>query len=784
MKKFNYVAPILLGASLFVHANEEFQVDGVLVPTAQPNTQSCISYFPVMGVVKESEDLKINSDKFKFTDDKKLILHGNVELDFPEGLLRARNAELDRENGKIKFSNKGEIFLENFYFNSDEGFLNKDDRTISLLKGTAFSKERNLIFNFSELYGQLDEQIYFKNVSMSSCSNPGKGWVLEAREIVLNSEASRGLAKNIKIKASGATIFALPLLPFATSDQRMSGFLEPSISYSSDGPDLMIPYYKVISKTSDITMASRYIAKRGPGIEINYRSLHKETNNLRNLDLIYFTNDKEYEKELLVEESSRWIYKYTDELSFNSYTLNVNWAKSSDDLVLRDIPGDITSIGYQRIQNLNQSIAFQAKLKNSILTVEHQSYQSLNPIITDGYKKSPSVNFIFSKKINGFTIQENLNISSFKADKIHGYYGYQNLNNNYLRLIENPLEGKRIFSNFSISRNIHYKGFNLSSNIGLKSINFDLSNEKDEKVTSVNVPNALLDINSIFIKNKNNVRHLLEPRLTLGYTAYKDQANNPIFDSDQISLDNELYSNDRFSGMDRIGDQSFYTLSLGYKKISEGREKISLDVSKKYFLKDRKVWIGESVTNGMDSLQFINIDESPFILEGSWMPKKNTLVSMYAGYFNKSKTMPLGGLTIKHKSHFGSFGLAKRFRRMSGDFNYEMNYSEIFGDININSNFKIIAKLKRDDGIDKNIESLIGIEYENCCLALRISGSDRNLSRYILNQEILYPHLADAWDNMIQIESKGRINFEFELKGLNSSFNKANRFLSNSLFKY
>ena len=116
MKKFNYVAPILLGASLFVHANEEFLVDGVLVPTAQPNTQSCISYFPVMGLVKESEDLKVNSDKFKFTDDKKLILDGKVELDFPEGLLRAQSAELDRENGKIKFSNNGEIFLRGFLF--------------------------------------------------------------------------------------------------------------------------------------------------------------------------------------------------------------------------------------------------------------------------------------------------------------------------------------------------------------------------------------------------------------------------------------------------------------------------------------------------------------------------------------------------------------------------------------------------------------------------------------------------------------------------------------------
>ena len=132
MKKFNYVAPILLGASLFVHANEEFLVDGVLVPTAQPNTQSCISYFPEMGLVKEMEDLKVNSEKFKFTDDKKLILDGSVELDFPEGLLRAQSAELDRENGKIKFSNNGEIFLEDFYFNANGGYLNKDDKSISL----------------------------------------------------------------------------------------------------------------------------------------------------------------------------------------------------------------------------------------------------------------------------------------------------------------------------------------------------------------------------------------------------------------------------------------------------------------------------------------------------------------------------------------------------------------------------------------------------------------------------------------------------------------------------
>jgi len=779
MKKFNYVAPILLGASLFVHANEEFLVDGVLVPTAQPNTQSCISYFPVMGLVKEMEDLKVNSEKFKFTDDKKLILDGKVELDFPEGLLRAQSAELDRENGKIKFSNNGEIFLEDFYFNADGGYLNKDDKSISLSKGMAFSNERSLIFNFLELYGQLDQKIYLKNTSMTSCANPDQGWALQAKEIILNSEEKRGLAKNVKIKAANKTIFALPYLPFATSDERMSGFLEPSISYSSDGMDMMIPYYRVISKKSDITIAPRYIAKRGPGIEMNYRSLHGNDNNFRNLDLIYFSNDDEFKDEFFDEETSRWIYKYTDKFSYGSSSINIDWSKSSDGLVLRDIPGEITSIGYQRIQNLNQNFSLNTQFNNSFLTIEHQGFQSLNPILSNGYVKSPSIDYMFLKSTNGIVISEKLNISTFKANKIHGYYGYQTINNKYLRLIENPVEGRRIFSEFSLSKYAHINGFNISSNIGLKSINYDLS-DNVQNAKNINVPNALLDISTIFIKNDGNNKYLVEPKLSLGYSAYENQQNNPIFDSDVISSNNDLFNNDRFSGMDRIGDQSFYTLSMRYKKMSLGHEKISLNLSKKYYTKDRKVWMPH--TN--NSIEAMNAKEGPMFIVASWTPNKKTSIMAYGEYFKKNKKVPLGGITLNHKFNSGSVGFAKKYRRMAGDFNDQMDYTEVFTDIDLNPNFKLIAKLKRDNENNKNVESLVGIEYENCCVALRITGTDRNLSRYILNQEILYPHLGDAWDNMIEIENKGRINFEFELKGLNSSFDKVNRLFNNSLFNY
>ena len=789
MKKLHLLA-ILLGLIFSIHSNGEFLVDNVLVQSKE-NTLSCISYVPNIGKVKKNEDLEINSDKFQITDDKRLVLYGNVTLDFPEGLLKAQNAELDRDNGKVKFSNSGEIFLTNFYFKSEDGYLNKDDNSIALNKGIAFSQERNLVFNFDKLEGNLDDTINLLEASMSSCSNPDKGWLLEADEIVLDSKTNQGLAKNIKIKAAGSTIFAFPFVPFATSDERMSGFLEPSISYSSDGIDLMIPYYKVITSKSDITFAPRHIAKRGSGLEINYRALHGEKNNYRNLDIIYFNKDDEFEKETSNYDSSRWIYKFNDELNLNHSTINIDWSKSSDDLVLRDIPGDITSIGYRRIQNLNQNISFQTRFKNTKLTIEHQGYQSLNPILTNGYKKSPALNLKYRKNINGFILSEDLDISTFKANTIHGYFGYQTMDNNYLRLIENPDEGQRIFSDLGISKIFNVNGFNVLSRVGVKSIDYNLTHSS-KKTKSINVPNALIDISSIYV-NKNGSRvNILKPRLTYGYTAYRNQDNNPVFDSNEISPDNELFINDRFSGMDRIGDQSFYTLSIDYSQMKMGMKKASLSISKKYYLKDRKIWMDPSMnsTNQMGSMSSnrsmmnMGMNEGPAVIMASWMPSMNTMITGYGGYLKDIKKIPLGGITIKHKLKSGDIGYAHRYRRMAGDFNAEMDYSEFFTNINLNSNFKFITKLKRDNNTGQKIESLVGIEYENCCLALRVTGSDRNFSRFLVNEEILYPTLADAWDNVIAIESKSRINFEFELKGLNSSFDKMNKLFRQSLFNY
>ena len=358
------------------------------------NNKTCLVYQPFLGDVEDMEGLDIKSEKFEITDNEALILNGNVVIDFPDGILEAGKARVDRKNGAVEFRKEGDLFLRDYFFRAKEGFFNKKDQSIELYNGEAYLNDRNLILAFEELKGNLEDKIILKQVSMTSCADPKRGWQFVAESIELDDQSKRGNAKKVKVKALDKTILRLPYIPFATSNERMTGFLEPSLSYSSDGLDFMIPYFKVISNKSDITMAARNISDRGLGFEGNFRRLHGKENNISNFDFIYFKEDKEFNDLYPDQSKKRWAFSVKDSYGQNEkFWVDINWSKTSDSLVLRDIPGDITSIGNQRVQNLKQNISINAAINNLGIKLEHQGFQTLNPILTNGYKKIPSLEY-------------------------------------------------------------------------------------------------------------------------------------------------------------------------------------------------------------------------------------------------------------------------------------------------------------------------------------------------------------------------------------------------------
>ena len=759
------------------------------------NTKTCLVYQPFLGDVEDMEGLDIKSEKFEITDNEALILNGNVVIDFPEGILEAGKARVDRKNGTVEFKKEGDLFLKDYFFRAKEGFFNEKDRSLELYSGEAYLNDRNLILAFDELKGNLEDKIILKQVSMTSCADPKRGWQFIAESIELDDQSKRGNAKKVKVKALDRTILRLPYIPFATSNERMTGFLEPSLSYSSDGLEFMIPYFKVISGKSDITLAARNISDRGLGFEGNFRKLHGKENNLSNFDFIYFKEDKEFNTLYPEQSKKRWAFSIKDSYGQKEkFWVDVNWSKTSDSLVLRDIPGDITSIGDQRAQNLMQNISINAAINNLSIKLEHQGFQVLNPILTNGYKKLPSIEFKYLKNFENFTLYEKLNISYFKADSIHGFYGYQDKNNQFLYRTENPIEGSRIFSNFKILNQTYFNGLNINSSLGVKSIHYNL--DDGAQSNSVNVPNFKLDISTLFYRKDKMNLHVLKPRFIYGYVAHKDQDINPIFDTNKISMMNQLFNNQRFTGMDRIGDQNFYTLSLEYKKRNMGMDKFAVNISKKFYLDDREIWLDDmhldmdSMNNEMMNMSHMNMmqmpmDEGPIMLMAKWMPNMNTMFMAYSSYLHDQDKVPMAGITFNQNFEKGTLGYAKRYTRMTGDFMTVLDYSEFYADLKIKDNISFIAKFKRDDESSSKIESVFGLGYENCCFVFRITSSDKNLSKYLpILESNSQMYLNNTWDNIIRIENKSRINFQFEFKGLNSSFEKINRLMNNSIFNY
>ena len=778
MKKSRLAA---MSATLLLAFNLDAQNDNLELITLDSSysATSCFIYNPNIGIIAKDKNISVEADTLKFSDNQAITLNNNVKIDFPGGRLNSSNALIGASKELIEFKKDTTLSLEQLLLKGDEGFFNRSNDQVQMEDGTIFLSSRGLNIDFKSLKGSLDDELTIQEAEITSCADPKTGWLISADDLVLNNKTYRGYAKNLTLQLGGASVFKAPYLPFATTSERLSGFLEPSISSSSDGIDFSIPYFAILSDHSDITVGARNIAERGSGVEINYRYIKDHTKN--NVDAFYFNNDKEIQKNFPELADSRWAFKIQDSLMLNKTSginfaeILIDWAKASDAMVLRDIPGEITAIGLQRDHYLSQNIIISSRFNNLAIELEHQGFQSLNPLLTNGYKKSPAIDLSFVKTLNSINVKHRLNIATFKASSLHEFFGASSGMGKYLNSVEDPIEGRRTFSDLTLSKTFDKEFIKIKTSLGLKSLSYDLQNESVQN-NNINSPNLKIDISSMFVKMNSDGMSIIQPRLVLGYSEYKDQSGNPVFDTNILAYNNQVFFNDRFSGMDRIADDHSHSIGFTYKLRKSSRDIFKFGLAKKYNHSENKVYV--------TSMPPMMNNKNKFIMSSMWMPDMNHSLKVYGGYDTKDNKLLIGGINFMKKSSIGTLGIAKRYRRMAGDFKQTLNYSEIFTAINLKNGFKIIGKLQQDDEYDIKVESMLGIEYENCCVAFRVMASDKNLTKYNDLYNSSYTYLNDAWDNMINIENKSRINFEFELKGFNSSINKIDKLLQNSILNY
>ena len=757
--------------SSFIQANEEIRKSFF---EESEHLSQCTFYYPILS---DQEKMDIESER-TFISKESIFLEKDVVLKFDGGLFTSSSADLKENSNLINFNNNADIFLNDLYLQAQRGEFDRSNNTFELYAGNSYWKKPNIFISFETAKGANDS-VTFTNASLSSCADTSSGWALKAEQIEINDDIGKGFAKKIRLEVFDKTVFRFPYLPVYLSEdlennpKRHSRFLDPSISYSSDGFDFTLPYKKILSGNSDLVFGPRTIAKRGNGFEFQLNSAKDQ--NIFRANLIYLNSDKEFDKRYPSHKNigdQRWGYEIKSSSDLQFGILNVNWSDFSDVHFFRDVPGESVNLNFQREEYFEQSISFQGNLKKLSYEIGSMEFESSNPILTNGYVKKPFINLEYENNLRILKFESSLNFAEFSAGTLHDYVGYQVHEGKYLLLIENPPEGSRLFMNNSLKTESRYKNFDIEASIGIKSISYDLKNIENT-TNDINVPNIRIRISKDLFKTSDDVVSFLTPIYTFGYAKTEDQSDNPIFDSALIPRGVNTFMNKQFSGYDRIADEKFHAIGFKYARFENSLEKINFTVKKKFYFKDREVYLNNPFENKNDA--------GPIASSFSWNPLEEIKFNSYLNYSDEQSKINNLGLEVLYTNEKINIGIGQKFRRINSSLQDNLDLTEFFFDVPLESGYSIFALGQRDNETDKFIEARLGLGYENCCFAASLTASKRTLIRFNDINISNNMFLIELWDNIIETENKSRINISFQLKGFNSTKRGFKRYIQNSI---
>ena len=694
-----------------------------------------------------------------------ISLDNNVLITLNDGQIQASSATYLQNQNVVKDIKNGDIYHSNNYFKFLSGSLVKDSGELELDNGKAYLRDRNLLIDYQSLTGNLGQNLIFKNASLSSCNDVSVGWEIKAKSININEETDRGYIEDLSLKVLDRRILKLPYLPFPATTNRLSGFLEPELSLTSDGADLFVPYFWVLSDTSDLTIAPRALKDRGIGFEGNYRYLTKSNSGAVNyLDLLFFPKDKEFKKDHDRDDNERWAFRIKENRSFTNIETSIDWAKSSDSMVLLDLPSSLTNIANQRDHYLTQSVSMSMLVNNLSVSIMREGFQSLNPFITNGYIKKPELNLEYKQYGSSFSYFARANYANFDINN------NQHLPFNNQRI--NP-SGKRFITEIGAETLHGFQYFDVSID-GLflhKKYNLD---DKEINTQSTSIPSIKIKISSLLRSSSIGSFSLLMPEFIYQKTNYKDQSMDPIFDLHQRNLGNFNRLNTRyFFGKDRVPDTEFLLARLKWQKRIKNNSAINFQIIKKNELKESQV---------INSMLDKPIGKDSQI--GTHLSFENQILRAFvkANYSQKRNTLNFGQTGVDIQLPETRLTFSRNFQSNIPLLHTvsELDYAEFSIERIMPGGYKFIGGISKDLDSKKNLESYFGFGYENCCIAFKIYASDKRLSKYNLVNFQSMQFDDASWDKMISIENKSRINFEFELKGLTGGNKRINQFFSNA----
>lgn len=403
------------------------------------------------------------------------------------------------------------------------------------------------------------------NATYTTCPAGNQDWYLDVGTLDIDRDKQIGTAKSAVLDFKGVPILYSPWMNFGLNNQRKSGFLSPIYGTTvTGGPELTVPYYLNIAPNFDATIAPRYLAKRGLMLNDEFRYMGVGYSGMLNADVL--PNDK-------ITNTSRSRFAWQDNQSFgkdlNGY---VNYTHVSDSAYFLDLGSSIADTSQV---DLLQEIGLNYNPGDWTSTLRVQHYQVLQdplaPVIVP-YTLSPQLT-VGTKQIHSGA---DLAFAGEYVDFTH----------------PTQVNGSRLVLNPSVSYPlIGNSPFYLTPKVSLHGTYYALGANNTAGLPNASrvLPLFSLDSGVAFDRASNmfggDYQQTLEPRAYYVYVPYRDQSRLPNFDSDLADFNfTQIFTENRFSGSDRIGDANQITLAATSRLVEQntGFERLKLMLGERF----------------------------------------------------------------------------------------------------------------------------------------------------------------------------------------------------------
>ena len=674
----------------------------------------------------------VDGDKISGRPDLETVVEGNATLRRGDLSLRADRLEYyqpddrARATGNVHINQAGneyegpevELKIETF-----EGFFNK------------------VRYRFLETGGHGDaERIDFvdSNVSVARRATyttcrpedyPGwmPAWLLSAATLTTDTEDNVGVATDARLTFMGITTPPFPSVSFPLSNDRKSGLLPPVIGIDSvNGIDITTPYYWNIAPNRDFTLYPTVMSKRGVNFGTEFRYLEEKYSGEIRAD--YMPDDR------LRDGRDRWgVWTHHSQTFDAPYfgldslvgTLGIN--RVSDNDYWRDFTRT-PSLTQRLLANDGSLNWSKGDWSGTARMLSYQTLQYAPAPIVPPYDRMPQITANYNKfDWNGFDFS---------------------LNNDYTRFEAKPLEqggqpnGERVFSVASLSRPFLTPGTFVTPKVMLNATAYQFDGPLTTNgATYANrvVPTFSLDSGLIFERDANYFgrafRQTLEPRAFYVYTPFRNQNYLPVYDTAQNDFNfATIYTENAFSGDDRISDSNLMTLGLTTRLIDPdtGAEAARFGIAQRLRFADQLVTMpgGVPVTDRFsDLLLGAQINWTPkWSVDGTVQYNPDTQTSARTALSARYNPSPYRIVSAAYRYQADTTPTSNDGNR-SVDVSWQWPLNDLWGDKGQDlgpgrgqggGRWYAVGRLNYSLESSKLTDGVLGFEYDGCCWIGRV----------------------------------------------------------------